>query len=117
MTYAMLPERLRIDPIEWVASSRLPPDAWPSLSITPSPCSTTPELDAMVRLLREQDVRSYLEIGARYGGSFETVMTNLPAGSRGVVVDFPGGRLRRRRIRADPAGRDHARPASRLRHR
>lgn len=48
------------------------------------------ELDAFIALLKARDVRSYLEIGARYGGTFERVMRALPAGSIGVAVDFPG---------------------------
>ncbi len=38
-----------------------------------------------------KDVRSYLEVGARYGGTFERVMMALPIGSLGVAIDFPGG--------------------------
>jgi predicted O-methyltransferase YrrM len=49
------------------------------------------ELEGLIDLFQAAGVRSYLEIGARYGGSFERVMESLPKGSRGVAVDFPGG--------------------------
>src|SRR5258708_1465808 len=49
------------------------------------------ELTALVDLLRAESVRNYLEIGTRYGGTFETVMRALPRGSRGTAIDFPGG--------------------------
>jgi len=49
------------------------------------------ELAGLLALLTERRVRSYLEIGARYGGSFEQVMMTLPVGSTGLCVDFPGG--------------------------
>lgn len=49
------------------------------------------ELDRLIEVFQREGVRSYLEIGARYGGSFERIMQALPSGSRGVAVDFPGG--------------------------
>lgn len=49
------------------------------------------ELSGLVDLLRAENVRSYLEIGTRYGGTFETVMRALPRESRGTAIDFPGG--------------------------
>lgn len=49
------------------------------------------ELARFVSVLLARGVRSYLEIGARYGGTFERVMRALPVGSIGVAVDFPGG--------------------------
>ena len=49
------------------------------------------ELDGLIEIFQREGVKSYLEIGARYGGSFERIMTALPKGSRGVAVDFPGG--------------------------
>lgn len=51
------------------------------------------ELDDLIALLQRENVRSYLEIGTRYGGTFEEVMTSLPVGSRGLALDFPGGRF------------------------
>lgn len=44
----------------------------------------------MVGLLKQRDVRRYLEIGARHGDTFHHIMTQLPAGSFGVAVDLPG---------------------------
>lgn len=49
------------------------------------------ELRAFIALLLAEGVRSYLEIGARHGDTFYEVMRALPAGSRGVAVDLPGG--------------------------
>lgn len=49
------------------------------------------ELDRFIEFLVSRDVRSYLEVGARYGGTFERVMSALPKGSIGVAIDFPGG--------------------------
>jgi predicted O-methyltransferase YrrM len=55
------------------------------------PLQVEDELAAFVGALRRLRVRSYLEIGTRYGGSFEAVMSALPLSSTGVAVDFPGG--------------------------
>lgn len=49
------------------------------------------ELGGFIDLLRRENVRSYLEIGARHGDTFHAVMTALPPGSLGVAVDLPGG--------------------------
>lgn len=48
------------------------------------------ELKSFIDLLRQNNVRKYLEIGARHGDTFHEVMINLPVGSLGVAVDFPG---------------------------
>jgi methyltransferase family protein len=48
------------------------------------------ELRSFIALLRERNVRSYLEIGARHGDTFWEVVTSLPEGSRAVAVDLPG---------------------------
>ena len=50
------------------------------------------ELDSFKRLLRTQEVRAYLEIGAREGDTFHEVMLALAPGSRGIAVDLPGAR-------------------------
>jgi hypothetical protein len=49
------------------------------------------ELQAFVRLVQEQKVRSYLEIGAKYGGSFWHIVRAMPRGSLAVAVDLPYG--------------------------
>jgi hypothetical protein len=49
------------------------------------------EIRAFIDLLRQENVGSYLEIGARYGGSFWRVSTSLPVGSRVIAVDLPDG--------------------------
>jgi len=48
------------------------------------------ELDAFVALLRDEGVRSYLEIGALYGDTFHHVGMSLPEGARLVAADLPG---------------------------
>jgi cephalosporin hydroxylase len=49
------------------------------------------EITAFVELMQQEQVRSYLEIGARYGGSFWRIASSLRHGSRVVAVDFPNG--------------------------
>jgi hypothetical protein len=49
------------------------------------------ELAAFVKFVREQDVHSYLEVGAKYGGSFWHVVNAMPKGSLAVAVDLPYG--------------------------
>ena len=49
------------------------------------------ELLPFIDLLRREGVRSYLEVGARHGDTFDLVARALPAGSRVVAVDLGGG--------------------------
>jgi predicted O-methyltransferase YrrM len=49
------------------------------------------EFNRFLALIREQQVRSYLEIGSKHGGSFWRISTSLPKGSRVVSVDLPHG--------------------------
>ena len=49
------------------------------------------ELLQLLELFRADGVRSYLEIGARFGDTFDQVMRSLPARSRGVAIDWPEG--------------------------
>lgn len=49
------------------------------------------ELDRFIDILRHENVRSYLEIGSKHGGSLWRIATQLPAGSRIVAVDLPHG--------------------------
>ena len=51
----------------------------------------TEELDGLIQTLQRENVRSYLEIGARHGDTFHAIMTSLPPGSIGIAVDLPGG--------------------------
>lgn len=55
------------------------------------PLQIQSELTRLVELIVSEGVRSYLEVGVRYGGSFETIMSALPPRSMGCAVDFPGG--------------------------
>lgn len=49
------------------------------------------EFNRFLTLIREQQVRSYLEIGSKHGGSFWRISNSLPKGSRVVSVDLPHG--------------------------
>jgi predicted O-methyltransferase YrrM len=49
------------------------------------------EFTDFLKLISEQKVRSYLEIGSKHGGSFWRISTSLPKGSRVVSVDLPHG--------------------------
>ncbi len=52
------------------------------------------EITAFCNLLAVEGVTSYLEIGAKWGGSLYRVATALPKGSRIVSIDMPGGTKR-----------------------
>ncbi len=49
------------------------------------------EIARFAELLAAEGVRSYLEIGSKFGGSLWRVANALPKGSRIVSVDMPGG--------------------------
>jgi predicted O-methyltransferase YrrM len=49
------------------------------------------EISALVDLFVKEGVRSYLEIGAKFGGSLNRIARALPKGSRIVAVDMPKG--------------------------
>jgi Methyltransferase domain len=55
------------------------------------PVQDTGELAVFVQFVRDQNIKSYLEIGAKYGGSFWHVVTAMPKGSLAVAVDLPYG--------------------------
>ena len=59
------------------------------------------ELNSFKQLLIDRGVTKYLELGARHGDTFWSVMTSLPVGSVGVAVDLPGG------LWGTEASRDH----------
>ena len=59
-------------------------------SYPPLPAQDVKEFQQFLDLIRTEKVRSYLEIGARHGGSFNAVMRSLPPVSTGVAVDLPG---------------------------
>lgn len=50
------------------------------------------EIDRFIAILKSENVRSYLEIGSKFGGSLWQVATSLPHGSRIVSVDLPWGK-------------------------
>jgi len=47
------------------------------------------EFEQFLRFIKKEQVRSYLEIGSKHGGSFWRVTRSLPGGSRVVSVDLP----------------------------
>ena len=49
------------------------------------------ELNEFISVLMAEKVRSYLEIGSKFGGSLWRVSKSLPKGSRIVSVDLPHG--------------------------
>lgn len=49
------------------------------------------EIDGLADLLAKEGVRSFLEIGSKFGGSLYRIAKRLPAGSRIVSVDLPRG--------------------------
>lgn len=49
------------------------------------------ELGAFIALLKAENVKSYLEIGCKFGGSLWPIAQSLPRGSRVVAVDLPHG--------------------------
>lgn len=52
------------------------------------------EIDLFAQILKQENVRSYLEIGSMFGGSLWRIATSLPRGSRVVSVDLPFGTAR-----------------------
>lgn len=54
------------------------------------PLQDPAELVSLIALLKRENVRSYLEIGVRYGGSFEGILMALGPQALGVAIDFPG---------------------------
>lgn len=49
------------------------------------------EIDGLAALFAEEGVRSFLEIGSKFGGSLSRIASRLPLGSRVVSVDLPKG--------------------------
>lgn len=49
------------------------------------------EVAWLTDLLRREEVRSYLEVGSKYGGSLWRIARTLPPGSRVVAIDMPFG--------------------------
>lgn len=47
------------------------------------------ELEHFIKIIVEQDVRSYLEIGCGRGDTFHEIVSHLPKGSRAMAVDLP----------------------------
>ena len=49
------------------------------------------EIKKFVKIIRENQVKSYLEIGSKHGGTLWHIGIELPTGSRIVSVDLPHG--------------------------
>lgn len=49
------------------------------------------EITSFVDLISREGVRSYLEVGSKFGGSLRRVAEAMPKGSRIVSVDMPNG--------------------------
>jgi Methyltransferase domain len=49
------------------------------------------EIDWLIDLFKREKIKSFLEIGARYGGSLWKIATTMPKGSKVVCVDLPDG--------------------------
>ncbi len=47
------------------------------------------ELAGLIKLLKKEGVKSYLEIGVARGDTFHEITSSLPRGSRAVAVDMP----------------------------
>jgi len=67
----------------------LPPPVQLDKKFIRRPVQDLNELEEFVKFVREQKVRSYLEVGAKYGGSLWKVVTSMPIKSRAVAVDLP----------------------------
>lgn len=55
------------------------------------PLQDAEELAAFAQFVKDQDVRSYLEIGSKHGGSLKAVADAMPPGSKIISVDLPKG--------------------------
>lgn len=51
------------------------------------------ELEDFIKILQKENVKSYLEIGCKFGGSLWYIGNGLPKGARIVAVDLPHGDL------------------------
>ena len=60
----------------------------------PSSLQNERELRDFIALLTVEQVKSYLEIGGKFGGSLWKIGCSLPSGSRIVSVDLPHGKKR-----------------------
>lgn len=77
-----------IDPPQRAIAEQFPGSA--SLNYA-KPLQHVDELEGLIAVLKREGVRRYMEIGVRYGGTFEAVMRALGEGAFGLAVDFPGG--------------------------
>jgi predicted O-methyltransferase YrrM len=60
---------------------------------------TESEIAAFCDIIRAEGVRSYLEIGSKYGGSLWRIANAMPKGSRVVAMDLPDCRETRRSLK------------------
>jgi cephalosporin hydroxylase len=62
------------------------------------PVQDLAELKVFVQFVQEQQIQSYLEIGAKYGGSLWHVVRAMPKGSFALAIDLPYGSTFKRPI-------------------
>lgn len=62
------------------------------------------EFTGFCQLLKNENVRSYLEIGSHSGGSIEAAAKYLPVGSRIVSIDLPHDQIKQTRLKEVLAG-------------
>lgn len=58
------------------------------MAATSGPLQDPAELEAFVRVVKSEGVRSYLEIGSKFGGSLDAIVHAMPVGARAVAVDL-----------------------------
>src|SRR5262245_13820681 len=58
------------------------------------------ELQWLIGKFRENEGKSYLEIGSRFGGSFWKIASSRPRGARVVAIDMPASSEARDSLRA-----------------
>lgn len=57
-------------------------------AVRTKPYQVDAEINAFAKLLYEEGVYSFLEVGSKFGGSIKTIANALPGGSRIVSVDM-----------------------------
>jgi len=58
------------------------------------------EIGALRSFMRERDVRTYLEIGCRWGDTYHYLGSALPAGGKAYAIDLPHKKYNRHLLRA-----------------
>lgn len=61
------------------------------MSSSPEFLQVEEEFDGFCEILKRENVKSFLEIGSKFGGSLRRAAMALPVGSKVVSVDLPNG--------------------------